>query len=98
MTIGAEQLEKARELGYIEGRRRTAINLMYYALKEQAGLGIEPCEATAVRLIAERQEALATLRNLCSMYGDNDWDDDLHLSDIIEKHLVRNIVRITKLK
>jgi len=39
----------------------------------------------------ERADVVALLRALCSEYGDNDWPDDLHLSDVIEKHLIRHL-------
>ena len=39
--------------------------------------------------VAERQEVVAILRRLCAEPGDNDWPDNLHLSDVIEKHLIR---------
>jgi hypothetical protein len=37
--------------------------------------------------MVERSEAIATCRRICEAHGDNDWPDDLHLSDIIENHL-----------
>lgn len=39
----------------------------------------------------ERSETISCLRHLCAKYGDNDWDDDLHLVDIIEKHLIKHL-------
>lgn len=39
----------------------------------------------------EREQTISALRNICSTYGDNDWDDDLHLADVIAKHLHRNL-------
>lgn len=45
----------------------------------------------AVRLQIERDDAIKTLRQLCAEFGDNDWDDSLHLSDIINKHLGRHL-------
>ena len=42
-------------------------------------------------LRAERLEAVAALRRICSEHGDNDWSDDLNLSDVIEKHLARHL-------
>lgn len=39
----------------------------------------------------EREAAIAVLRDLCEEYGDNDWHDDLHLADVIEKHLGRHL-------
>jgi len=38
----------------------------------------------ALLLIAETRIAL---RSICAEYGDNDWPDDLHPGDVIEKHL-----------
>ena len=41
--------------------------------------------------LKEREVAVAALRELCGEYGDNDWADDLHLADVIEKHLRRHL-------
>ena len=38
-----------------------------------------------------RAETIALLRDLCAQTGDNDWPDDLHPADVIEKHLWRSI-------
>jgi hypothetical protein len=45
----------------------------------------------AIKLIKERTETIALLRKLCGMYGDRNWKDNLHLTDIIEKHLIRHM-------
>jgi hypothetical protein len=39
----------------------------------------------------ERQDVVRQLREVCGDYGDNDWPDNLHLGDVIEKHLARNL-------
>lgn len=39
--------------------------------------------------LIEREEAVARLRWLCEEFGDQDWDDNLHLADVIDKHLGR---------
>lgn len=36
----------------------------------------------------EREDTIKTLRAACGDFGDNDWESSLHLSDIIDKHLV----------
>jgi len=36
---------------------------------------------------AERRDVINALRQLCADFGDNDWPDNLHLGDVIEKHL-----------
>jgi hypothetical protein len=52
-------------------------------------LGVNDPAARAVRWIKEREEAVAVLRRLCKDHGDNEWEEDLHLADIIGKHLGR---------
>lgn len=39
----------------------------------------------------ERANTIASLRDLCERFGDNEWEDDLNMSDIIEKHLARHL-------
>ena len=55
-------------------------------------LGYDDPEAGKVRWIVERQEALNALRSVCADYGDNNWESSLHLADIIDKHLHRNLL------
>jgi hypothetical protein len=39
-------------------------------------------------LIKERYDTINFLRSQCEEYGDLDWPDDLHLIDILDKHLL----------
>jgi hypothetical protein len=39
------------------------------------------------KLGGERAEAVAFLRRICELYGDNEWPDDLPLAEILEHHL-----------
>lgn len=32
-----------------------------------------------------------SLRSVCEDHGDNDWESDLHLADVVEKHLARHL-------
>ena len=41
----------------------------------------------------ERAETVQKLRAICAEFGDNNWPDDLHLADVLEKHLLRNLWR-----
>lgn len=54
-------------------------------------LGYDDSEARRAAWILERVAAIAALRHLCGIVGDNDWPDELHLQDIIEKHLVKHL-------
>lgn len=49
---------------------------------------------TKERLVLERSAAIASLRTLCRKLGDDEWPDNLHLVDIIEKHVVPHIIDI----
>lgn len=46
------------------------------------------------RWVIERQETLAKLRQICSEFGDLDFDDDLYIPDILEKHLYMYLLEI----
>lgn len=40
----------------------------------------------------ERIDVINLLRQICSERGDNDWPDDLHICDIMNKHIDWNHV------
>lgn len=72
------------ERSYDLGRRTAWLRMLDLCLRQ---LGVDDPEAGRARWVAERQDAVATLRRICAEHGDNDWPDDLHLADVIEKHL-----------
>lgn len=80
-----EKLEQEWDWGY-RAAMRSILGKVLVELKDDPDISAE-------RLLAERADAIATLRRLCKEYGDNDWPDKLHLSDIIEKHLIRPMLR-----
>ena len=71
---------------YSHGSDRAWLQMLAVCLK---ALGYENTEAARARWILERADAVLMLRSVCSEFGDNDWPSDLHLSDVIEKHLWR---------
>jgi len=74
------------ETAYAQGSK-AAWNVMLRTCLRELG-GDESPELMAGRLLAERTEAIATLRSIAEDGGgDTDWSDDLHLADIIEKHM-----------
>ena len=70
----------AREEG-AKAAWRTMLNM---CLRE---LGSNDPDADRARWMSERAETVAMLRRVCGEHGDNDWPDDLHLADVIDKHL-----------
>jgi hypothetical protein len=79
-------MTEAEEKAYIAGNRAAWASLLSTCLRE---LGYDSPESNGAAWAAEREAAIATLRSACSEFGDNDWDESLHLSDVIEKHLMR---------
>lgn len=54
-------------------------------------LGYDSPEVRAVAWIQEREEAVARLREICAVYGDNDWSAHMNLGEVIEKHLQHHL-------
>lgn len=76
---------------FIRGERAVYRRLLSFALK---GLGADDApddlaqaHLRIVRLESHLADVRAQLRMLCDDFGDNDWEDDLHLADVIDKHL-----------
>ena len=66
-----------------EGRKAAWRHLLDLSLRNP---GEDPA-AERSRWVSERADTVAMLRQVCEELGDNDRDDDLHLADVIEKHL-----------
>lgn len=80
------------EIDYVRGSKRAWLTMLSECLKHLGydglrQLGCDDSEISRVKLVAERSETVLILRSLCKEFGDNDWSDDLHLADVIEKHL-----------
>lgn len=75
------QFSDEHERGWCEGNRAAYRALLAECLKH---LG---AEGDAHRWAVERADVVAVLRRVCAEWGDNEWGDNLHLGDVIEKHL-----------
>lgn len=80
--------DEIHEPSYIRGFRMGWASILRTALNE---LGYDDPEAQGKRYILEREAAITALRSACEHHGDNDWPADLHLADIIDKHLARHL-------
>ena len=85
----SETSAEAHERGYITGTRAARQYLIRHLLRELDPECKEEPEVKLARLVVEREEAIQHLRELCAKYGDNSWPNDLHLADVLEKHLGR---------
>lgn len=79
-------MNEAEEAAYMRGRKAVYREMLGTALRHLGGEDL-----TREQLIEERAEAIAALRSVCDDHGDNDWKDDLHLADIISKHLADHL-------
>jgi hypothetical protein len=76
--------EDLDDAAYTNGSERAWMTMLMECLRH---LGYDSPDAQKVAWVTERQAAIVSLRRLCAEFGDIDWPDDLHLEDIIEKHL-----------
>lgn len=76
------------EKSYIEGSRQAWRTILQESI---INLGYDSAEKNASAWILEREAAIAQLRRLCELIGDNGWPENLHLADIIEKHVIRHV-------
>lgn len=76
------------ERDYERGNRAAWSRMLQECVRQ---LGIDDPAARGAAWILEREAAVAMLREACEHHGDNDWPDDLHMGDVIEKHLLRHL-------
>jgi hypothetical protein len=77
------------ERDYETGRRAGLDSVLGHVLRELSPL--KGPDLTVARLVYIHSQTLAALRAICDEFGDNDWSDDLHPADVIEKHLARHL-------
>lgn len=78
------------EKSYIMGSRSTSISMIRQCLSNLNYDITDPVTKIA-SLVLEREETIHMLRRVCEEFGDNNWEEDLHLADIIDKHLARHL-------
>jgi hypothetical protein len=80
-------MNEKEERIYIDGERAAWRMMLGECLRH-----LEPSEEKSrAQLVIELDEARVQLRHLCEEFGDNDFEDDLHLGDAIEKHLGKHL-------
>ena len=84
----SNQDQELRDLDHERGSRAAWLQMLQICLQN---LGYKSEEGGRSAWISEREQAISILRQVCDEFGDNDWPDNLHLADIIEKHLWRNL-------
>lgn len=81
--ITEEKLAEIKEQSYLLGRQQLLVGQLGDILRE-----LSPMQDVSKEwLIKERAETIIALRSICEDHGDNDWEDNLHLADVVHKHL-----------
>ena len=81
-------MDENAEQAWVRGNRAAWVTMLGECLRQ---LGYESSTTQQYAWIVEREQAIAALRSLCAEHGDNSWPNDLHLADIIEKHLGKHL-------
>jgi hypothetical protein len=81
-------MTESEEEAYLCGERHVWVKLLEQCVKE---LGYDSEEVSRMSWISERERTVAILRQVCARHGDNQWADNLHLADVVEKHLWRQL-------
>ncbi len=82
----------SEEEAYLRGMTAAHLDIVRASLVHLDAFGGPNLEYENARLVAERSELLLVLRDVCDRFGDNDWSNDLHLVDVIHKHLVPHLI------
>ena len=87
MEISEEKLQEIKEQSYLLGERQAAIGqlrtIMGYLKVDE--------KRTKEQYMLEREETVQALRDVCEDHGDNEWEENLHLADVVNKHLGRHL-------
>lgn len=82
-------MNEKEEVAYEQGARMAWLQMLQTGLQH---LGYDDPESRKLAWVTEREGAIHALRGLCREVGDNEWSEDLHLADIIEKHLAQHVL------
>lgn len=79
--------EKEEQI-YLQGNQQAWLHIVQEALKHLCPTTQkEITKIMYINAVKERTETILGLRRVCEDFGDNDWEDELYLTDIIDKHL-----------
>lgn len=79
------------EAAFAQGERAALLRILGAVSLALAQGGVANAKTRAAALLLEREAAIVALRSVCGKHGSNTWPDNLHLADIITKHLERQL-------
>lgn len=81
-------MTEGEESAYVQGQQTLALAI-FRSITPYLPKGTVERDAAALRI--ERAEAIVALRDICREHGDSEWPDDMHIADIINKHLSHHL-------
>jgi hypothetical protein len=69
---------------YRQGEKAAFTSMLRTCLR---GLDVDDLAKAQAVWVLERQAVIVVLRRLCEEFGDDDWEDNDHLGDVLAKHL-----------
>ena len=81
-------MTEPEEEAYLQGQRTVWVQLLKQCCME---LGYADDAASRAAWIYEREQTVAMLRQVCADHGDNEWEPENFLPDVVEKHLHRHL-------
>lgn len=77
---------KLDEQSYLEGERAALRAMLSEVLRRLDVVADDP-QRTIARLTKEREDTIAALRSVCREHGDNEWEPEAYLADVVDRHL-----------
>lgn len=81
-------MEIMDEKSFEQGERAAWLHMLRLCVHQ---LGVSHPEVEKIGWLLEREQVVGMLENVCERFGDLDWDSSYNLSDVIEKHLWRQL-------
>lgn len=85
-AVDEEALRGLEDQAYENGYRAAAKAVIRSMLRR---LRPDEEDRKLCRMALELDDTRQQLRRVCAVAGDNDWEDNLYLADVVEKHLGR---------
>ena len=90
-TAQPSQSDSAEKQEQFEAGYSAGSAMAWRSLLAECLINLSDDERDQHSWLKERTDCIVLLRSLCAEFGDNDWPDDLYLSDIIDNHLADHL-------
>ena len=82
----SDEMDELLDRKYCEGQHALAQSMLQHVAQF-----LKKDDRDRASLLRELDASRMVIRRLCELIGDTDWDDNLWLPDVLEKHLARHV-------